>query len=52
MFEAGIKQRTVLLEFESVEKAIAADDSDGYRAARAVLDNAAERDLRLVEGID
>ena len=52
MFEAGIEQRTVLLEFESAERAIAAYDSEGYRAARAVLGNAAERDLRIVEGID
>ena len=52
VFEAGIEQRTVLLEFESAERAIAAYDSEGYRAARAVLGNAAERDLRIVEGID
>lgn len=52
VFEAGIEQRTVVLEFESVEKAIAAYDSEGYRAARAILGNAAERDLRIVEGID
>ena len=50
-FEAGIEQRTVLLEFESVEKAIAAYDSEDYKAARAVLGNAAELDLRIVEGI-
>lgn len=52
VFEAGIEQRTVVLEFESVEKAIAAYDSEGYRAARAILGNAAERDLRIVEGIN
>lgn len=52
VFEAGIEQRTVVLEFESVEKAIAAYDSEGYRTARAILGNAAERDLRIVEGID
>lgn len=52
VFEAGIEQRTVVLEFDSVEKAIAAYESEGYRAARAVLGNAAERDLRIVEGVD
>ncbi|WIM09225.1 DUF1330 domain-containing protein [Enhydrobacter sp.] len=51
VFEAGIEQRTVVLEFESVEKAIAAYNSEGYKAARAVLGNAAERDLRIVEGV-
>ena len=51
VFEAGLEQRTVVLEFESVEKAIAAYESEGYKAARAILGNAAERDLRIVEGI-
>jgi uncharacterized protein (DUF1330 family) len=51
VFEAGIEQRTVVLEFESVEKAVAAYNSEGYKAARAVLGNAAERDLRIVEGV-
>jgi uncharacterized protein (DUF1330 family) len=51
VFEAGIEQRTVLLEFESVERAIAAYNSEGYKAARALLGNGAERDLRIVEGV-
>lgn len=51
VFEAGIEQRSVILEFESVGKAIAAYESEGYKAARAVLGNAAERDLRIVEGV-
>ncbi|RUZ71289.1 DUF1330 domain-containing protein [Mesorhizobium sp. M7A.F.Ca.US.006.01.1.1] len=51
VFEDGINQRTVIIEFESVEKAIAAYETDGYRAARAVLGRAAERDLRIVEGV-
>ncbi len=50
-FEAGVAQRTVLIEFDSVAQAIAAYDSAGYKAALAVLGNAAERDLRIVEGI-
>ena len=50
-YEAGLDQRTVLIEFDSVAQAIAAHDSPGYQAALAVLGNAAERDIRIVEGI-
>jgi uncharacterized protein (DUF1330 family) len=49
--EAGLDQRTVVIEFESVEKAIAAYESEGYRAALKVLGNAAKRDFRIVEGV-
>jgi uncharacterized protein (DUF1330 family) len=51
-YEGGIDQRTVLVEFDSLAHAIAAHDSPGYQAALAVLGNAAERDLQIVEGID
>jgi uncharacterized protein (DUF1330 family) len=49
-YEAGLNQRTVVTEFESLEKAIAAHDSPGYQEALRVLGDAAERDLRVVEG--
>ena len=49
-YEAGIAQRTVIVEFESVDKAIAAHDSPGYQAALAALGNGVTRDLRVVEG--
>ena len=52
VYEGGVQQRTVLVEFDSLTQAIAAHDSPGYQAALAVLGNAAERDLRIVEGID
>jgi uncharacterized protein (DUF1330 family) len=51
-YEAGINQRTNLIEFNSVAQAIATYDSPGYQAALAVLGNAAERDVRIVEGLD
>jgi len=51
-YEHAIKERTVVVEFESLAKAIAAHDSPEYQAAFAVLGNGAERDLRIVEGID
>jgi len=50
-YEAGIDQRTVLIEFDSVAQAIATHDSPGYQAALAALGNAAERDMRIVEGV-
>lgn len=51
-YEGGIDQRTVLVEFDSLAQAIAAHDSPAYQAALAVLGNAAERDLRIVEGVE
>lgn len=50
-YEAGLMQRVVVIEFESVEKAIAAHDSPGYQAALKALGDGAERDLRIVEGV-
>jgi uncharacterized protein (DUF1330 family) len=52
VYEAGIKARTVIVEFESVEKAIAARESPDYQAALKVLGQAVERDFRIVEGVD
>ena len=49
-YEAGLKLRTVLIEFDSVAHAIAAHDSPGYQEALRVLGDAVERDLRIVEG--
>jgi uncharacterized protein (DUF1330 family) len=50
-YEKGVKQRVVLVEFDSVDKAAAAHDGPGYQAALKVLGNAVERDLRIVEGL-
>jgi uncharacterized protein (DUF1330 family) len=51
VYEQGQSQRTVLIEFDSVAQAVAAYDSAGYQEALRLLGNAAERDLRIVEGI-
>jgi uncharacterized protein (DUF1330 family) len=51
-FEAGLKQRIVITEFPSVEKAIAAHDSPGYQEAVRILGDGAERDVRIVEGLE
>jgi uncharacterized protein (DUF1330 family) len=51
-YEAGLKDRIVISEFPSVEKARAAYESDGYKNALKALGNGAERDVRIVEGLD
>ena len=50
-YEAGVAQRVVIIEFDSVDRAVAAHDSADYQAALKVLGNAVERDLRIVEGV-
>jgi uncharacterized protein (DUF1330 family) len=49
--EAGVKQRVVVMEFESFERALATYNSAAYQAALNVLGSAAERDFRIVEGV-
>ena len=52
VYEAGLNQRTVVIEFDSVQAAIAAHDSPGYKEAlKALGTNAVERELRIVEGV-
>ena len=51
VYEAGIEQRTVVIEFDSVEHARAAHDSPAYQEALALLAGGAERDIRIVEGV-
>ena len=50
-YEAGLMQRTVLIEFDSVEQAVAAHDSAGYQAALDALRGGCEREIRIVEGV-
>ncbi|MFM2050627.1 MAG: hypothetical protein RL682_1118 [Pseudomonadota bacterium] len=50
-YELGSKQRTVLIEFDSVEQATAAHDSPAYQEALAALSDGAERDIRIIEGV-
>jgi uncharacterized protein (DUF1330 family) len=52
VYEAGLVERTVLLEFDSVAQAIAAHDSPEYQEALRLLGNAVDRDLRIVEGVE
>ena len=50
-YEAGLNQRTVVIEFDSVQQALAAHETPGYQAALKALNNGAERDMRIVEGV-
>jgi uncharacterized protein (DUF1330 family) len=49
-YEGGLNQRTVVVEFDNLTKAIAAHDSPGYQEALRVLGDAVDRDMRVVEG--
>src|ERR1051325_261300 len=50
VYEGGVKERVVIVEFDSVQKAIAADGSSDYQQALKARGNGAERDMRVVEG--
>jgi uncharacterized protein (DUF1330 family) len=51
--EKGLKERTVVVEFDSVAQALATYDSPAYQEALAVLGpNSAERDIRVVEAAE
>jgi uncharacterized protein (DUF1330 family) len=49
--ESGLQQRTVIVEFDSYENALAAYDSEAYKNALRALGSGAERDFRIVEGV-
>lgn len=49
---AGLKERTVVIEFESLEKAMKAFNGRAYQAALEALGDAVERDFRIVEGAE
>ena len=51
VYEAGLSQRTVVIEFDSVELAVATHDSPAYQQALTALDGGALRDLRFVAGV-
>ena len=51
-YEAGLKERIVISEFPSVEQAIAAHDGPAYQEAVRALDDGADREIRIVEGLE
>ena len=50
-YEGGLKERVVVIEFDSVEKAISTIESAEYRAAQKLLEGAVDRDVRIVPGV-
>ena len=52
VYENGLEERIVVVEFASLAQAIAAHDSAAYQNALRALGNGADRDLRIVEGVD
>src|SRR5262245_54490385 len=51
-YEAGLKERLVVSEFPSLDKAIAGHDSPGYQEALRALGDGAVRDIRIIEGLE
>ncbi len=50
-FESGTTERTTLIEFDSVEQAVAAYHSPDYQKALTALGDGAEREIRIIEGV-
>jgi len=50
--EEGVKERTVVVEYPSLERATTAYDSPAYAEALKALGDGAVRDLRIVEGLE
>lgn len=50
-YEQGLIDRTVIIEFDSLEAALKLYDSAAYGIALDALAGAAERDMRVVEGV-
>jgi uncharacterized protein (DUF1330 family) len=51
VYEQGLKERVVIVEFDNVHKAMAAHDTPAYQEALRALGDGAERDFRIVEGL-
>lgn len=51
-FEAGVQDRTVLIEFDSMATAVGTYESAAYKAALAALGDGAVRDVRITEGLE
>ena len=50
--EHGVKERTVIVEYPSFEKATASYGSPAYQEALKVLGDSVVRDVRIVEGVE
>lgn len=52
VYESGVNERTVVIEFASVAQAIATHESPAYQQALRALGNGADRDMRIIEGVE
>ncbi len=50
-FEEGTLERTAIIEFPSVEAAVAAYESEAYGLALTALDGGAVRDIRIMPAV-
>jgi uncharacterized protein (DUF1330 family) len=50
-YESGQLERTVIIEFDSVDQAVAMHDGPAYQQALAALEGGAVRDVRIVSGV-
>ena len=52
VYESGMNQRVVLIEFASVQQALACHDAAGYQEAlKHLAGDVVKRDMRIVEGM-
>ena len=51
VYEGGLNQRVVIIEFDSLEAATAAYDSPAYREALAALGDGVRREIRIIPGV-
>jgi uncharacterized protein (DUF1330 family) len=52
VYEAGMSERVVLVEFDSLDQAIACHDTPAYKEALKALGTGnVERDMRVAEGV-
>lgn len=49
VYEQGLQERTIVIEFDSLEQAIATHDGAAYQAALEALGDGADRDIRIIE---
>jgi uncharacterized protein (DUF1330 family) len=51
-YELGLNQRTVVIEFASVDQANATYASPDYQAAMRHIEGKVERDMRVIDGVE
>jgi uncharacterized protein (DUF1330 family) len=52
VYEDGLKERTVIIEYPNLEKATASYGSPAYQEALKALGDGAVRDIRIIEGLE